>query len=233
MSSKRYDNSRREKAAEERLQRKIEECHLRILSFFEKPQPMSEFCRIEIARNSLLNPRVLKGLVFFFEELKLLRRLKTGAYKRTPRKYSLKKARKLSEQWCSDPGRFDRHVERCRNIDDARDDAKKKWKRCWNRTNMERLRTYSHKRRAALKGIDSPGVPASVFRKQCQEREYRCSYCFVQTSRLQREHVVPLARGGRDAPDNVIPACKTCNSSKGAKLLHDWLDLPILTRTSL
>lgn len=42
------------------------------------------------------------------------------------------------------------------------------------------------------------------------------------TSKITLEHVIPLARGGRDEPGNVVPACWPCNASKGAKLLHEW-----------
>jgi hypothetical protein len=29
-------------------------------------------------------------------------------------------------------------------------------------------------------------------------------------------------RDGRDEPENVLPACRSCNSSKGAKLVTEW-----------
>jgi 5-methylcytosine-specific restriction endonuclease McrA len=36
------------------------------------------------------------------------------------------------------------------------------------------------------------------------------------------DHVVPLARGGGHSIDNVVPACRPCNRSKGGKLVADW-----------
>ncbi len=36
---------------------------------------------------------------------------------------------------------------------------------------------------------------------------------------------MPKSRGGPDIPDNVIKACKTCNSSKGGKRLYEWKDV--------
>ena len=55
----------------------------------------------------------------------------------------------------------------------------------------------------------------------------RCYYCGVQTlpfSTFTIDHKRPLARGGDHHIMNLVPACKSCNSSKGARLLIDeWL----------
>lgn len=50
---------------------------------------------------------------------------------------------------------------------------------------------------------------------------HRCAYCGAGGT-LQREHVIPLARGGRHAVGNIVPACPTCNYSKGKKTLMEW-----------
>ena len=47
-----------------------------------------------------------------------------------------------------------------------------------------------------------------------------CVYCGAPAQHL--DHVLPLARGGDDIEDNVVPACAPCNLSKGAKLLSEW-----------
>jgi len=36
------------------------------------------------------------------------------------------------------------------------------------------------------------------------------------------DHVVPLIRGGRHSVGNIIPACRSCNSSKGGKFIIEW-----------
>lgn len=43
----------------------------------------------------------------------------------------------------------------------------------------------------------------------------RCFYCGRQT-KLTKDHVVPISRGGSDTLDNIVPACMRCNRLKSA-----------------
>jgi 5-methylcytosine-specific restriction endonuclease McrA len=49
-----------------------------------------------------------------------------------------------------------------------------------------------------------------------------CAYCGV-TENIEIDHIVPLSRGGNHVVENLTSACKSCNSSKGAKLLSEWI----------
>lgn len=42
----------------------------------------------------------------------------------------------------------------------------------------------------------------------------RCAYCGQQDAALTIDHVMPLSRGGSHTPDNIVPACASCNSRK-------------------
>lgn len=48
-----------------------------------------------------------------------------------------------------------------------------------------------------------------------------CAYC-GSTARLEKEHVIPLSRGGRDTVGNVVPACHPRNRAKAAKTITEW-----------
>ena len=53
-----------------------------------------------------------------------------------------------------------------------------------------------------------------------------CVYCGSEKN-LVRDHLVPRARGGLDIEENIVRACKRCNSSKNDKLPSEWRsDLP-------
>lgn len=55
---------------------------------------------------------------------------------------------------------------------------------------------------------------------------HTCAYCGAQQSFwhvLEQEHFVPLTLGGGYTPDNIIPACKNCNSKKRNTPPQEWL----------
>lgn len=54
------------------------------------------------------------------------------------------------------------------------------------------------------------------------EYEHRCAYCGRADRKLTKDHVVPLSAGDPVTVDligNVVPACKSCNSAKNARVL--------------
>jgi len=48
-----------------------------------------------------------------------------------------------------------------------------------------------------------------------------CAYC-QERPWSHRDHIIPLARGGRHSIGNLLPACAPCNHSKGSKTLAEW-----------
>ncbi len=50
-----------------------------------------------------------------------------------------------------------------------------------------------------------------------------CAYCGVTDPPLQRDCVLPVSRGGRYTLDNIVPACRSCNTSKCAAEVTGWL----------
>ena len=51
----------------------------------------------------------------------------------------------------------------------------------------------------------------------------KCSYC-GSTESLALDHIFPQKFGGKDAGDNLIYACRSCNSSKGKKDMMEWMN---------
>jgi 5-methylcytosine-specific restriction endonuclease McrA len=49
-----------------------------------------------------------------------------------------------------------------------------------------------------------------------------CAYCGLSPNFLTIDHVVPRSQGGTNDPNNLLPACKPCNESKGSQSLHGW-----------
>lgn len=67
---------------------------------------------------------------------------------------------------------------------------------------------------ALINGPLPPGTYAAVLSSG------PCVYCGAEARTV--DHVVPLARGGLEVEANLVPACASCNGSKGAKLLQEW-----------
>ena len=51
-----------------------------------------------------------------------------------------------------------------------------------------------------------------------------CAYCGMSNDQpLQRDCVLALSRGGRYTVQNIVPACRSCNSSKCNDEVTAWL----------
>lgn len=49
-----------------------------------------------------------------------------------------------------------------------------------------------------------------------------CAYCGERNCKLEQEHIVPVTSGGGYTKSNIVPSCKTCNSSKHDTELVAW-----------
>ena len=50
-----------------------------------------------------------------------------------------------------------------------------------------------------------------------------CAYCGAADKPLQRDNVLAISRGGRYTLDNIVPACRSCNASKGNEEVTHWM----------
>ncbi|HEY3497681.1 MAG TPA: HNH endonuclease signature motif containing protein [Polyangiaceae bacterium] len=97
----------------------------------------------------------------------------------------------------------------------------------WSKTPAGRrsVKASQHKRRARTRGV-SPGLTREEWVTICEQHanadgDVLCAYCGKPCDPTV-DHVVPLVRGGVHEASNVVPACLSCNSSKGSKLLSEW-----------
>lgn len=76
----------------------------------------------------------------------------------------------------------------------------------------------------ALKKLRANGVVITKeqWRQILEKHDHRCAYCKVQTEHLEQDHVIPLTRGGSHTTDNLVPACRACNTSKNNRTLDEW-----------
>lgn len=94
--------------------------------------------------------------------------------------------------------------------------------RKYRATYPEKQTAHNRRRRAYKANAEGNGVSAEQWSNLLEEYNYLCAYCNGKKS-LEMDHIVPLSSGGRHDLDNVVPACKSCNSSKGDTLLLMFL----------
>ena len=87
------------------------------------------------------------------------------------------------------------------------------WEEYQNVESMERIREQTRKRMADYRARKRLGV-TSVGEN--------CVYCGKPANTV--DHIIPKSKGGEDAAWNLVPCCKSCNSSKADKDLAVFLN---------
>lgn len=54
-----------------------------------------------------------------------------------------------------------------------------------------------------------------------------CAFCGkpegrAKADKLDRDHLIPLSKGGKAVRNNIIPACRKCNRGRGNKDWREW-----------
>lgn len=65
-------------------------------------------------------------------------------------------------------------------------------------------------------------IPAAMYREVMESRD-GCSYCGDLFGPFQADHVRPVWRGGPTVVENLIKACRSCNTQKGSRSLAEWI----------
>jgi 5-methylcytosine-specific restriction endonuclease McrA len=115
-----------------------------------------------------------------------------------------------------------------REYNDAHREEKRQGYRL-RRMNMpsERRKTYyaqhNFTRRARLvNALRTERIDKQALIERDKWTCYICG-CICIPENITLDHVIPLSRGGTHTADNLRVACKSCNGSKGAKSLHEFL----------
>lgn len=95
-------------------------------------------------------------------------------------------------------------------------ESKVRYTSLWRKLNPDRVRDYGkisdHKRRACKIGAGG-SFTRNEWNKLKKNFNYRCAYC-RRKKKLTVDHIIPLSKGGTNYIDNIIPACRSCNSKK-------------------
>lgn len=86
----------------------------------------------------------------------------------------------------------------------------------------QKKRVENLSRRAKQRGL-SNGLTLGDWRRAIQHFQGMCAYCGNPMTDIQKEHFIPLSRGGGFSADNIVPACRACNLDKSNKDPFQWL----------
>ena len=96
----------------------------------------------------------------------------------------------------------------------------KETNRLWRVAHPQSILTYGHSARARRRACPGKHSTAQWLATRASYHDL-CVYCLAPAT--QRDHVEALMPGGTNDIENIVPACKSCNSSKNAKPLLVWL----------
>ena len=88
--------------------------------------------------------------------------------------------------------------------------------RAWRAANPGKVHAYRSTRRSG------DTFTEAEWQDLLERCGHVCAYC-AGPGPLEADHVVPVSKGGTNHIENMLPACRRCNASKGAKPLLVWL----------
>jgi 5-methylcytosine-specific restriction endonuclease McrA len=94
--------------------------------------------------------------------------------------------------------------------------------RSWHKNNTLKIRA-NRQRRRARKAEAAGDHTAEQLQARFDYHGNKCVYC-NSTEDLHADHQIPLSRGGTNFASNMVPACASCNISKGAKTPIEFAD---------
>jgi 5-methylcytosine-specific restriction endonuclease McrA len=138
----------------------------------------------------------------------------------------------LHDYYLADPEKFKQRARERREADPA---AARAYDAAYYLANPKRFQEYrrthideiymQNEKRRALKFTNTPKDELLTLVQWCEileQFDYSCAYCGRKMERPTMDHVIPLSRGGAHSKDNIVPACRHCNSSKRSRTPQEW-----------
>lgn len=99
----------------------------------------------------------------------------------------------------------------------------------WRKNNPHKRRVINERRRTRERNLPST-LDAKEWIETKTYFDNACAYCGLSEERhlerfgelLHQEHFIPLLKGGTHDKGNIIPSCRSCNSSKANNDFNEW-----------
>ncbi len=91
----------------------------------------------------------------------------------------------------------------------------------WRSRFPDKVLIYNRRARALKKGATIAPISVDFHVRALEAWDHRCAYCRTDLRapgvKTEWDHFRPYARGGAHAEYNLVPVCRSCNSSKWAR----------------
>ena len=102
----------------------------------------------------------------------------------------------------------------------ANEEKLKDYNREYTKNNKDKVNIKHQIRRARQKKLPST-LTMNQWGNIKQDFNSQCCYCGKRVS-LAQEHFIAVTKGGEYTVNNIVPSCRSCNSSKGVKDFFEW-----------
>lgn len=78
-----------------------------------------------------------------------------------------------------------------------------------------------------IRGMENPDYRLDDWLAAMLHFRGACAFCGkpegrAKKAKLDRDHLVPISKGGKTTRNNIVPACTRCNRGRGNKEWQDW-----------
>lgn len=103
----------------------------------------------------------------------------------------------------------------------------------WKKDHFDKTLAFNHRRRARKRNAPGFWTSEDIVLIRIEQQD-KCFYCGINLChRGTVDHKTPLIRQGTNWPNNLVLACKSCNSSKGTKTVEEFMKYLVLTKPAL
>lgn len=108
-------------------------------------------------------------------------------------------------------------------------EAQRERERKWRIENPHKKRVIAQRR--LTREVNAPSTLTNEEWDEARRHfKYACAYCGISEEEhlkinkevMNQDHFIPLLSGGGHSKCNIIPSCRTCNSSKGGRDFTEW-----------
>jgi len=134
-------------------------------------------------------------------------------------------------------------LERMKKYNEKNKEYLTKYKKGWYEANKKRIskrkkewsltergkasrQRIDTKRRTKIEGVLNT-LTAGDWQDILKKHNFKCVYCGKDLLTLfgkpEKDHVIPISKGGNNTKDNIVPSCRGCNARKGSNIYPDTL----------